>query len=297
MTIDTASSDWLVIGADGGGTHLRVKARFGAREATHEGPGVNAARDPAGAAAALLAGVERLRAELGAAGAPVALHAGLAGAMDRALGRAVAERLPLAAVRVEEDRDIALRGALGTRDGAVVGLGTGSFVAHRLNGETRLVGGWGFAVADQASGAWLGRELLRRAVLHMDGVARGERTVATVADGFGSPLAVSLWAEAASPADFARYAPRVVEGMRRGEADMAVLMREGASYVEAALAAVGWRGTTPLVVMGGLAAATVPFLRTPYRKALTEPDGSALDGALAAAGELADAGRALAATA
>ena len=282
---------WVAIGADGGGTHVRLAARLvgAARTVRAETVGINAAADPEGAARTLLDGVARLQRELGAQGEPTALFAGLAGAMDRALCDGVRARMPLARVVVEDDRGIAVAGALAGADGAVAGIGTGSFVGRVHGGAARLVGGWGFRVADQASGAWLGRALLTRAVLHADGVAEGGATVQATAGEFGSPLAISKFAVGASPADYARFAPRVMDAADRGEADLLAIVRDGADYVVRALAALGWRDDEPLCLVGGVGPRLAPFLPAPHRAAVRKPVGSPLEGALRRAEALARA--------
>ena len=55
---------------------------------------------------------------------------------------------------------IALEGAIGDGDGAMAILGTGTAYMVRRNGEARPIGGWGFQVGDQGSGARIGRDLL-----------------------------------------------------------------------------------------------------------------------------------------
>ena len=280
---------WLAIGADGGGTHVRFRACLvggpddGETEEI-ESEGVNAANDPAAAARCLAAGTAELRRRLDVpGGVPVALFAGLAGAMDRGLAEGVRQRLDVARARVEDDRGIAVQGALDFRDGTLVGLGTGSFAGRLRGGELRLLGGWGFRVADQASGAWLGRRLLERVVLHADGVAQGGATVREALAAFGSALAVSKFAIHAGPAEFARYAPAVADGAEANEADMRAIMHEGAAYVVAALGALGWREGETLCLVGGVAARYRPHLPDAVREALAPARGTSLDAALARA--------------
>jgi glucosamine kinase len=61
-------------------------------------------------------------------------------------------------------------GAHGGGPGAIVAAGTGSIdEALRHDGEHVSVGGWGYPVGDEGSGAWLGMCAMREAQLASDG--------------------------------------------------------------------------------------------------------------------------------
>ena len=47
-------------------------------------------------------------------------------------------------------------------DGGIVIVGTGSIGWANIAGQSHRVGGWGFPVSDEGSGAWLGSEAVRR---------------------------------------------------------------------------------------------------------------------------------------
>ena len=63
------------------------------------------------------------------------------------------------ALRVSTDAYIAALAAHSGSPGAVIIVGTGS-VGYRIEaaGHCRLVGGWGFPIGDEGSGAWIGRQ-------------------------------------------------------------------------------------------------------------------------------------------
>ena len=87
---------------------------------------------------------------------------GLAGANLPSLAEAI-RKIPLgfASVVVASDAVAACLGAHGGRDGAVLILGTGSQGLAILSGHATTIGGWGFALSDDASGATLGRSAVR----------------------------------------------------------------------------------------------------------------------------------------
>src|SRR5207237_4328416 len=77
-----------------------------------------------------------------------------------------------ALLEAETDSFAMLVGAHQGRPGAIVAAGTGS-VGEVLRGDgTRCtVGGWGFPVGDEGSGAWLGLQAVRHAQAALDGRA------------------------------------------------------------------------------------------------------------------------------
>jgi N-acetylglucosamine kinase len=96
---------------------------------------------------------------------------------DEAVIRGILRRLGhREGVRVVNDATIALAAGAPDRVGIVVLAGTGSisFGADR-SGRTARAGGYGFLLADEGSGYWLGHQILRAAVRSTDG--RGPKTL------------------------------------------------------------------------------------------------------------------------
>lgn len=274
----------LIIGVDGGGTSCRAALICdGVRHQVVMGPanvstGFDAAIATVGAALAALAD----RAGL----APSALgdaraHLGLAGVMSAAIAARVAAALPLTRATVTDDRPTTIAGALGPADGAVVAIGTGSFLGRQRAGAITGAGGWGFCLGDQASGAWLFRRCLEEVLLAVDGLAPltglGAAVLARHANDPGAIVAFSLTAR---PADYAALAREVVAAAEAGDGLGLRLMHEGADYIRRALTGLGWRRGEVLCLTGGLGPA---YARRLGLGPLTAARGSALDGALALA--------------
>ncbi|MCP4183568.1 MAG: N-acetylglucosamine kinase, partial [Hyphomicrobiales bacterium] len=89
---------------------------------------------------------------------------GLAGANVGEFDKQMQASLPFQSSIVTDDRSTALRGALGDEDGCIAVVGTGSFYSGRYHGVEKNIGGWGFMVGDDGSGARLGQDLLRRVI-------------------------------------------------------------------------------------------------------------------------------------
>ncbi|MEM6462519.1 MAG: BadF/BadG/BcrA/BcrD ATPase family protein [Pseudomonadota bacterium] len=205
---------------------------------------------------------------------------GLAGANVEATVRAVVERLPFRRCAVESDALIAAHGALGDHNGAVAILGTGSVFASKNDDQIQTVGGWGFVVGDQGSGAVLGRRLMQRALLAHDGVKPGSPATAHILREFGDdPAALVAFAHKAVPGEFARYARLVIDYADRGDAVAGELLVAGARDVDASIAVTLQRTERRLCLLGGLAAAYEPRLSTEHRACLVPALADAVEGA------------------
>ena len=98
-----------------------------------------------------------------------------------------------ARILVTNDALIALVAGAGVGPGVVVIAGTGSIAYGRnAHDEAARAGGWGYILADEGSGFWIGRQALRAVVRAADG--RGPATALTplVLEFFGVTRAEQL---------------------------------------------------------------------------------------------------------
>lgn len=276
------------IGADGGGTRLRVALELaGTRHEVTRGA-ANATSDFDGTVAALTDALTEVAQQAGLTLddiTPCPAFLGLAGVTGPRLAARLAGALPLTNAEVDEDTRPAVAGALGDSDGAVIACGTGSFLARQHNGRLRFIGGHGLILGDEASAAWIGRTALARTLHALDGLidhtALTEATLAHFPDGAEQLVA---FAATATPAEFGAHAPRVVDAAQSGDATAHRIMLDGVHYVTHGLDVLGWHPGEPLVLMGGLGPAWHAFLPDPIAAAVVDPLGTALDGALLLAG-------------
>lgn len=280
----------FIIGVDGGGTSCRAALRYGSVAVERRGGPANVS-DFAPAIATIRDTLLGLAADAGLAPAALGraqLHLGLAGVTTNEKASrvklALAESLTLGRITVSDDQRTTFVGALGAQDGAVAAIGTGSFVGRQAGGKLRVLGGWGFKLGDQASGAWLGQRLLQEVMLAEDGITDPSGlTRAIMARHGGNPASVVAFAIAATPPDFATLAPEVASAATAGDAVALRLMGEGAHYIARALASLGWQAAEPVCLAGGIGASYRHHLPAPVIAALRMPLGTALDGALALA--------------
>lgn len=272
------------LGVDGGGTRCRIALELDeVRHAVALGS-ANVTTDPAGAAATVRLGLAEVA---GAAGVTlsdirdVPAYLGLAGVLDEMDAAALGAELPLARARIGDDRRTAVRGALGSEDGAVVGLGTGSFFGQQRAGTIRLAGGWGARLGDKASGFWIARAALSATLDAVDGlIAQTGLSAELLARFGGRPRGIVALAKDAPAGEIAALAPVVIEAARAGDQIGEAILAEGAAYVLATLSAMEWRPGMPLCLLGGVAAFYRPYLPAEVTRGLVEAQGSALDGAL-----------------
>jgi len=280
----------ILIAVDGGGSTCRLALlRAGQRIDLTLGP-ANVTTDRDASIATLLDGLAQLGKSAGLGNQELAgayCYFGLAGVMTDEDARAISARLPLDRVTIADDRNCAVTGALGAADGAVASIGTGSFVARQTDGVARYIGGWGHQLGDQASGAWLGREVLSHALKVRDGLAPRTGLIAQIMLMFDDdPTRIVDFAQTATAVEFAELAPQVVAFADRDQVAQA-LMADGAAYIAQGLTALGWRPDKPLCLLGGLGSHYKPFLSAEIGAAVCDPKGSALDGALELAARLA----------
>ncbi len=215
-------------------------------------------------------------------GATVA-HIGVAGANTDAEMRRVEAVLPYGRCRVTGDRATTVAGVLGPKDGYVLAVGTGTIVARQKNHEMTHVGGWGFHLSDQASGAWLGRSFLTRVLLAEDRLVDHSPLSQEVCTRYGGGNELALFSNIAKPSDYAKLAKEVIEAAKTGDAMALALLDEGRKYLEASLNVLGFQPGDALALSGGVGPSYADYLSAPYLQNLTEPLGNALQGAFSLA--------------
>ena len=174
-------------------------------------------------------------------------------------------------------------GAHGGRAGAAVSIGTG-IVGNCVTreGAARQVGGWGFPVRDEASGAWLGRKALAEALRVLDGYEIEPTPLhdAVMAAVGPSADAMADWMHGAASTRYATLAPLVVAAAAAGDAAGVRLMRGGAAEVERLVRALDASSALPLCLGGGLAAPLLRYMAASVAARVRPGEGDACDGAL-----------------
>ena len=268
----------IVVGVDGGGTKTlaMVADERGAEIVTVEGP-ASAVRPGQGENSATVI-AETVRDAMAAAGmshvSPKVVCVGVAGVGREGERQALWQALAGAdigdEVVVHTDATIALDDAFGDGAGILLIAGTGSIAYGRgPTGATARCGGWGPAIGDEGSGAWLGRRALSAVTAAHDGreaatALTGAILTATQVDQVDDLIA---WAATATPAMLAGLAPAVAAaadgGDLRAGALMSLAVEELALHVRtlARLLFGDEHAAAPVALGGGLLGRGLPLRR------------------------------------
>jgi glucosamine kinase len=280
------------VGVDGGGTRCRVRVADAAGRliGAAEGGASNVYLDQAAALATINDTVVRSLAPSGPAsadGARISIALGLAGVSSRAVGEPLEAALQgrFGRVTVSNDAVIACVGAHAGEDGGLVIAGTGSAAVLRMAGHDLNIGGRGFLLGDDGSGAVMGRNALRRALRAHDGLEPGTPLLSNLLAEFADdPVALIQWGRGASSGQFAAFAPRILAAAEAGDAAARALVTDTAAAIGELIETLHRRGAPRIALVGGLAAPLSHWLPDAAASRLAPPLRDALDGALLLAG-------------
>ena len=277
----------LYVGVDGGGSGCR------ARIETPDGRTLGIGR---AGPATLRFGVDRALAAIETAVHAAAFDAGLPEEalrdMDAVIGVAGLGRrdalLELEArphlfrsVKYLSDAMIACIGAHEGRDGGIVVVGTGSVALAVIGDREIRVGGYGFPVSDEASGADLGLQAIRVALKAHDGrIASTAFTRDVMARFDDDPVEIIAWTDQASATDYAALAPLVVTHASARDSAALTIIKAAAEQIGGMVRFLIVRGAPRVALLGGLAHAMEPWLEADVQRHLVPAKGDALDGAM-----------------
>ena len=261
------------LGIDGGGTHTRARLVSAAGSVLGSGE-AGPANTPGGVAQALLAIEDAYTQAVTQAGLTQAeiasIHAGmgLAGLNRRGFLEGLqAHDFPFETTAFASDAAIANLGAHEGGDGAIVVVGTGSIGFARVGDDIFTIGGYGFPVSDEGSGAELGLRAIRRALWARDGRIPHSPMTQEVLDRFhGSAGEIVDWTVRATPADYAAFAPTVLAHALHGEPNAELIVQESARRIEAIVRTMIERGAPYCCLMGGMASSMRDWLAPSIRE-------------------------------
>ncbi|PTQ08222.1 ATPase [Sphingomonas oleivorans] len=192
---------------------------------------------------------------------------------------------PYARVRFETDAAIANLGAHCGADGAILVIGTGSIAFVRIGDTSFSIGGYGFPISDEGSGAALGLSAVRHALRALDGRTKPTALSSAVTARFDHQTPrVIAWMDQATPRDYAAFAPLVMDHADAGDEIARSIVEDAALHIERFIETIFERGAPRCALAGGLASRMRPWLRARTSAMLSEAQGDPLDGALLLAG-------------
>lgn len=275
------------LGLDGGATRCRLRLRDqrGLRLAEETGGAANVYLDFEGALAHVRALAERT---LRTAGMPLsaqketAFGLGLAGlSRDEEAAKIVAALPGWTRVEAVNDAVAACIGGSGLGDGGLIIAGTGAAGIARVAGHASIVGGRGFHLGDDGSGARIGIDAARAAMRAYDGLEPMSGLSREILAHFhNDPLAMMNWALGAMAGDYGAFAPSVFAAASRGERDALEIVRRAAEAITALARRVVELGAPDIAYVGGIAEPLRPYLPADIASRLHPPSHDAIDGAI-----------------
>jgi glucosamine kinase len=272
------------LGVDGGGSHCRVRIRDVNGKILGEATGgaSNIYQNFDAALAMIVATATEAANSAGLTASVLHAGLGLAGIVTSVGGEKITNaKLPFASVIADNDAYVACVGAFAGGYGGIVIAGTGSIGLAIVEGARHMVGGWGFALGDHGSGAWVGHHAVRRVALAIDGLLQPTKLIEEIISRTGSTrFELSKWSERATPKDYAQFAPIIFECAAKGDVQGMMIVIEGAAAISNLGRALLARGAKRLCLLGGLSQVYPPYLDADVKRALATPQADAMDGAI-----------------
>ncbi len=192
-----------------------------------------------------------------------------------------AQEFPFHSTNIYTDGFIANTGAHSGADGGIVIIGTGSIAIGRLGGKNIRIGGYGFPISDEGSGAYIGLRAIRITLRASDGRILHSDLTRQLFQKFGRKThGIIAWMDKATAADYAVLAPIVVEAAEAGDRQGRMIIRHAANHIDLMVCGLYKSGVPRCALLGGLAPKIKPWLSPDTSAKLVKPDGDALDGAL-----------------
>jgi len=274
---------YLSIDGGGSGSRARLVGEDGDLLAELQGGPANAYRDPEGAHRTVL---ELARRALHEAHRPESAFRELRAGIGLAGAGRPRERLRFESLglpfpyRLVSDAELAQRGAFRGGPGTVLLAGTGTIAWSRdETGRERRAGGYGFPLADEGGGAWLGLRAVRLTLEALEEGGSLEPLTQAIEERLGGIESILAWAEQARPADYAALAPLVLHTGKTSPLAKQLLQEAGA-HLERLVRSVDPELRLPVAFLGGLADGLRPYLSPSLQARLDEPLGDALEGGL-----------------
>ncbi|MEH6404742.1 MAG: BadF/BadG/BcrA/BcrD ATPase family protein [Sneathiella sp.] len=187
---------------------------------------------------------------------------------------------PFKELNATTDAHTALLGAFNGEDGGILILGTGSCGFGQVKGKLFNIGGWGFSISDQGSGARLGYLAVRLAVQSFDKIKPTSPLSNLILRKLGgSPQSAYHWSQTAKPSDYGALAPIVFDAARQNDESALSLLKTLCAEIEEMIAAMQKRGCHKIALVGGLAAVIKEYLPDNLRPHLVDAEKDALWGA------------------
>ena len=157
-------------------------------------------------------------------------------------------------------------------NGKAIITGTGSCAIATNVGTEVVLGGYGFQIGDQASGAWLGRQAIEQTLLVLDNLTPHNQLSTLITEHANSTDATQLsqqWYQA-SPNQFAELAPLVTGLAQENDPCALAIVNTALLYLAQLIEQLNKVQSSPTYLLGGLASFYYPRLKEQYDVRLSE---------------------------
>ncbi len=212
----------------------------------------------------------------------IAAGMGIAGISRPGMPEAVSQlEFPFRSAHIASDAAIANLGAHRGEDGATLVLGTGSVAYIKIGAEGTTIGGYGFPISDEGSGAALGLSAMRHALRALDGRTKPTPLSAAVTAKFDHDTSRAIrWMDQATPTDYAAFAPMIMDYAEKNDEIARSIVEDAIRHVERFIETIFEKGAPRCALAGGLSRRLQPWLRERTAAKLSQAKGDSLDGAL-----------------
>jgi len=278
----------LFLGIDGGGT--KTRARIEDEAGNLLGVGLSGPSNLVrGIPAAKVAILEATTAALQQAGLPTSNLAnlrtcvGVAGANVKSYSALLhAWQHPFHSLRVTTDLHIALVGAHGGQEGAVIITGTGFCGGIVRHGQYQEVGGHGLTLGDGGSGAMLGLRAVRHTLEALDGIVASTDLSLAICNKLGCDTAEELVSLSIDqpPSFFAALSPVVFEWARLEDDVALAIVRKAATFTSNYAKLLLKMQPERFSLIGGVAPFLLPYLPESIKTSCSPAICSPVEGAV-----------------
>lgn len=206
--------------------------------------------------------------------------AGIAGLHLPAMQQAMEQwRHPFHSFYCTTDLHAAVTGMHQGQDGGVIILGTGFSALGKVKNELHAIGGYGFPINAEGSGAWLGLQAVKSVLLAHDGIGPHTSMLAAMTE-HEDVLTLASRLNHASSTEFATFAPLVFAHAEQGDLLAKAIIEQATEFLQRVILRLNATGVDAIVLVGSVAQRLQSRLKKPISECIVQGKASAEYGAM-----------------
>lgn len=206
--------------------------------------------------------------------------AGVAGLHLPSLQHAMEQwRHPFHSFYCTTDLHAAVTGMHQGQDGGVIILGTGFSALGKVKNELHAIGGYGFPINAEGSGAWLGLQAVKSVLLAHDGIGPHTSMLAAMTE-HEDVLTLASRLNHTSSTEFATFAPLVFAHAEQGDLLAKAIIEQATEFLQRVILRLNDLGVEEIVLVGSVAQRLQNRLKKSIRECIVPGKASAEYGAM-----------------